>query len=161
MTRQEFLNGLERSLSGEVSEAERRSNLQYYQEYITGEVQKGRTETDVLEELGDPRLIARSIIDAEAAAEERHGIYRGEGSLYEDAQGEDPGYRQEGTGGRVMFFSGWRATLAVILVIVVLLGILSLLFSAAFAILRSPVFWVILLGWMVWRVLQDRRGGGW
>ena len=37
--------------------------LRYYDDYIRSERQKGRSEADIMEELGDPRLIARTILD--------------------------------------------------------------------------------------------------
>lgn len=70
MTKQEFLSGLETALSGEVSQQVFLENMRYYQGYIEDELQKGRSEAEVLEELGSPRLIARTIIDAAEAEEE-------------------------------------------------------------------------------------------
>ena len=58
MTKQEFLSGLETALSGEVSQQVFLENMRYYQGYIEDELQKGRSEAEVLEELGSPRLIA-------------------------------------------------------------------------------------------------------
>lgn len=61
-----FLKALEEALRGEMSDAEVRANVDYYRTYIRSEKNKGRTEAEVLGELGDARLIARSIIDANA-----------------------------------------------------------------------------------------------
>lgn len=63
MNRGEFLQGLQNALSGEVPSAVVDENLRYYEDYIRTEIQNGREEGDVMEELGDPRLIARTIID--------------------------------------------------------------------------------------------------
>ena len=38
-------------------------NVAYYENYIDTEIKKGRSEEAVLEELGDPRWIAKTIID--------------------------------------------------------------------------------------------------
>lgn len=40
-------------------------NVRYYQNYISQEIASGKSEKEVLEELGDPRLIARTIIDTQ------------------------------------------------------------------------------------------------
>ena len=56
----EFLNRLEDALRGKVSNQVIEANLQYYRDYITGEIRKGRTEEQVMDDLGDPRLIAVS-----------------------------------------------------------------------------------------------------
>lgn len=63
MNKEEFLQGLQNTLSGEVPPAVVRENLNYYNDYIQAEINKGRSEVEVMEELGDPRLIARTIID--------------------------------------------------------------------------------------------------
>ena len=63
MSKYEFLNDLKASLIGNVSGQIINENMQYYDEYIAGEVRKGKTESEILNELGDPRLIARTIID--------------------------------------------------------------------------------------------------
>lgn len=78
MNREEFLQGLQKSLSGNVPPQVVRENLQYYQDYISTEQQKGRTEADIMEELGEPRLIARTIMDTTPGAEEGgYEEYRG------------------------------------------------------------------------------------
>ncbi|MCD8084108.1 MAG: DUF1700 domain-containing protein, partial [Clostridiales bacterium] len=73
MNRGEFLQGLQNALSGNVPPAVVRENLSYYSGYIRDEMQKGRSEADVMEELGDPRLIARTIMDKTPNAGD--GIY--------------------------------------------------------------------------------------
>lgn len=98
MSREEFLQGLEKALSGNVPPSAVRENLSYYSDYIRTEMEKGRAETDVMEELGDPRLIARTIIDTtpgggEGVFEEYHprGSYTRaaeESRRYEDNTGE-------------------------------------------------------------------------
>ncbi len=64
MTKQEFLDGLTKSLLSTGSEKIIRENRSFYNEYIDTELRKGRSEEEVLNELGDPRLIANSIKEA-------------------------------------------------------------------------------------------------
>lgn len=63
MNKEEFLRGLQNALSGEVPPTVVRDNLRYYDDYIRTEVKQGKSEEQVMDELGDPRLIARTIID--------------------------------------------------------------------------------------------------
>jgi len=63
MTKREFLEQLEDALAGEVSNSVVYDNKQYYSKYIDAELWKGRTEEEVLEELGSPRLLAKTVID--------------------------------------------------------------------------------------------------
>ena len=63
MSKEEFLEELRQSLtlSGKMSAAEINSNVDYYRAYIEGEIMKGRSEAEVLEELGPARLIAKTL----------------------------------------------------------------------------------------------------
>ena len=63
MVKAQFVKQLEEALSGEVPSAVVYDNIKYYENYINNEIQKGKTEAEVMEELGNPRLIARTIID--------------------------------------------------------------------------------------------------
>lgn len=67
MTKEQFIMELEQCLQGEVSAYELSDSLTYYRQYFEDEIRNGKSEEQVVEELGSPRLIARSIIDA-------HGI---------------------------------------------------------------------------------------
>ena len=61
MDKYEFVRQLNASLKGKISEQELNDIMVYYQDYIDTEIKKGRSETEVLEVLGSPRLLARSI----------------------------------------------------------------------------------------------------
>ncbi len=67
MTRDEFLRKLQAELALSVSDGVIENQLRYYQEYINSELARGRSEAEVINELGDPRLLARTIIDAAEA----------------------------------------------------------------------------------------------
>lgn len=66
MNRQEFVDRLKVSLSGKVSPGQVEENARYYEDYINTRIRLGETEESVMRELGDPRLIARSIVAAES-----------------------------------------------------------------------------------------------
>ncbi len=68
MDKSEFLNILGQTLNGEISPADMEQNLSYYGGYISSQ---GRTEEDVIAELGDPRLIAKTIIETDKIAREK------------------------------------------------------------------------------------------
>lgn len=63
MTQSEFIRQLEEALRGNVSERVVRENVDYYDGYISAQLAGGRTLEDVLGSLGNPRLIAKTIID--------------------------------------------------------------------------------------------------
>ncbi len=147
MNKDEFMQGLGEALSGEVPQAVKRENLRYYEDYIRTELNKGRTEGEIMEELGSPRLIARTIIDTTPGA--------GEGA-YEDYGGENrqsqSGSQSPGGSFRYYDLNKWYWKLlglfAVIVVLAVVLmvvgGILSLVIP-----LLPAIGLVILVMWFV------------
>lgn len=73
MNRQEFVDRLKVSLSGKVSPGQVEENARYYEDYINTRIRLGETEESVMRELGDPRLIARSIVAAESGRTGENG----------------------------------------------------------------------------------------
>ena len=148
MTKQEFLNELRMALSGKMGSLQIDNHARYYEEYINAEIRKGKTEEEVLAMLGNPRLIARSILDAEGindgatrAKNEnaygggyRSGYYDGNAS-YEDSQVH--GYVQR----KKINLPSWLIILLVVLTIVAVIGIVV-----------AVVWWlapIILVIWLI------------
>ena len=71
MSRTEFSQGLKSELEGRVPYSVIQENLRYYDSYIMEEAAKGQTEDEVIESLGGPRIIARTIVDAALDTEDR------------------------------------------------------------------------------------------
>ena len=61
MNKQEFVGTLRRELSGLSDYEYINDTVSYYENYIETEIRKGSSEEEVLGQLGDPRLIAKSI----------------------------------------------------------------------------------------------------
>lgn len=160
MTKQEFLSGLETALSGEVSQQTFLSNMQYYRSYIEDEIRKGRSEAEVMEELGSPRLIARTIIDAAGAetggfgqetdAAGQDGMDSRDQGRYGRSPGVPEGFRLFPVG-----FAGCLL-LAVILVIFLLAGVPLVISSILRLISAFPG--LAILG-LVWYIIYARRNG--
>ena len=70
MTRAEFLEQLRSALQGNVQEHVVQENVAYYNQYISEELQKGKTEEEVLQMLGDPWILAKTIIAASDGTDE-------------------------------------------------------------------------------------------
>lgn len=64
MNKQGFIDGLRGYLSGRVSPRLVEEHANYYEDYINMQIRSGKSETEVLEGLGDPRWIAKTIINA-------------------------------------------------------------------------------------------------
>lgn len=91
MNKEQFFSELEESLQGEVSDAEYRDSLTYYREYFTEQENLGKSEQEILDELGSARLIAHSIIDAHGLDNQvSHG-----NTNYRDAYEDYQNARQE------------------------------------------------------------------
>ena len=71
MSRREFLEVLRGQLSGQMTQGRAAAHVRYYEDYIQSQVRNGRSESDVLAELGDPRLIAIMRIMGRRAVPER------------------------------------------------------------------------------------------
>lgn len=65
MTKQEFLIELQSALTGQVNVTMVNENIKYYEDYINMHIRLGEDEDKILENLGNPRLIAKSIISAQ------------------------------------------------------------------------------------------------
>ena len=65
MDRNEFTSTLRAVLTGEVPASVVEDYVRYYEAYISQEIASGKSEREVMESLGDPRLIARTIIDTQ------------------------------------------------------------------------------------------------
>lgn len=157
MAKQEFLEKLRLALNGKVSSGQLAENLRYYEDYINTEIRKGREEEEVLSCLGDPRLIARTIVETKG---------NGTAAWYEDAGqgGEQEGWEDgDSAGGQIfgrqrdglrpsIFFRiplwGW-----LLIIIVVLVLILSLVFSVISALL--PVLLPIMVVLFLVKLFRD------
>ena len=125
MTQKEFLDVLQRSLSGQVPPHVITENLNYYRSYISGQAANGRSESHILDELGDPRLLAKTIIEAENS--NRHRKKRRDPEydsvLYDDE--EDRHFRQKS-----FHVNKW-------MVVGILLFVCLLIFSILFFVFRT------------------------
>lgn len=107
MTRQEFLEELRSALEIEVSRQVLEDNVKFYDEFIRNEVRKGKTEVQVLEELGSPRLIAHTIIDVESTSDGHKGYseYSQNSGMNENEYSND--YQKNG--GSEYYSNGWNS----------------------------------------------------
>lgn len=105
MRKAEFLKELEDALTGEVSAAVMRENLNYYSQYISSECLKGRSEEEVIREIGSPRLTARTIIDSSAAGADGQGLEAAFRKRREASRAAMPGRIR--MSGEIRIFTTW------------------------------------------------------
>ena len=66
MNKKEFMDILRQSLIGEVNDSVIEQSINFYNEYISS--QSDKSEEEVIDEIGNPRLIAKTIIESEKAS---------------------------------------------------------------------------------------------
>lgn len=168
MRKTEFLQELREALRGEVSAAVIQENVRYYDTYISQETASGRREEDVIEEIGSPRLIARTIIDSSEAAGES-GSYSGESSYGDSGYGSggygsDRGYT-DSDGPKIHYidFSKWYwkllAALAAFAVMFLLVAILSGVLTVVGGLMALVLRFAgpLLLIWLIYTLIRGMR----
>lgn len=137
MNKQEFIDRLRAALNGRIPAPQVEDTVNYYQDYINMEMRKGRTEEEVLQSLGDPRLIARTIVQTNGDAGDDPGVRTGayQDSGYRDSYYQNTDRQAYGSQGAYDDYSynhksfrvpGWLLGLIIALVLFLLI---SLVFS--------------------------------
>ena len=156
MSKTEFLDILYNQLSGQMPEGSVAAHVQYYRNYIEDEQQKGHTETDILNDLGDPRLIARTLLDTEVGAgNPQNGstysaIYNEADSDYNEYDSSDSARGHVKKHSFKLDLSTWYGKVAVILIAAVVLLLLVTILG-----ILIPV--VIVAGVSMYIVSQFRK----
>lgn len=163
MSKTEFLQELKAELEGRVPYSVIQENLRFYDSYISEETAKGTDEVAVIDNLGGPKLIARTIVDAVFDTEDRPdgfdgagGAYDTEGTAGRSQDGSRASY-EERTSRNIHYvdFGKWYvrliAGLVVFLVIFLIMAVFFGIMGLAGLILSYiwPVLLVMLLVWML------------
>ncbi len=155
MGKQEFIDRLKVALNGSLASSTVAEHVRYYDDYIRAEMQKGKSEEAVMASLGDPRLIARTIIQTNTIEDGwQEGSHQGGTQREYDQEGYQSGYgsggfkqtmrQEQGQVSRQFRIPGWVWILAVILILVFILSaIMSVLSFLAPVII--PVVVVVFL----------------
>ena len=153
MNREEFLRQFREALEGKVSEQVINENAAYYRNYINSQVNSGKSESEVLRELGDPRLLAKTIEESSRFSGGTEGTHRSYGGSYSNATD----YRQEtysndtqGTNSKVKTVPVWVVALIGIIIVVLLIAVV---FNVLLFFL--PAILVGLVVMFVYRLIQS------
>lgn len=86
MNKTEFLKKLEEHLEGQMEKSKIQAHIQYYREYIETQIKNGKTEEQLWKELGEPHLIAKTLLDADKdAVQDSYKTYReNKNEIYEE-----------------------------------------------------------------------------
>ncbi len=145
MNKLEFIDRLRTALSGKISPNLVQENVNYYEEYINTQIRMGHNEQEVLEALGDPRLIAKTII--ETSGQDGAESYSANGYQNTGYQNTGNVYRENN---KTFQIPGWLWAIIVIVVIV-------LIFSIVFSVLSflAPILIPILVVVFLVKLFRD------
>ena len=163
MSKEEFLQELADALAGDVPESVIRDNISYYGSYLSQEMAKGRSVDDIVKEIGEPFIVAKTIIEhceasGECSGDDEYGSYR---ETYSDSgdRSRSHGYdtdRQQSPFSNMHYIDlnkwYWKLLAVVVLFLFVTLifnivgGIFVLLFRFA-----GPLMMIFLLIWFMKR----------
>ena len=150
MTKIEFLDKMREALSNDLAEPAVRENIEYYDVYMTDEIERGRSEEELVEEMGDPWMIARTIIDiSEPEDMKLNYVYEEEGQSYNG--------RQDSYAGQTGFFvrGGWKLVVALLGFIGVLLALVAVV--GGIISLVAPILVPVLIIMFVIRLFGRRK----
>lgn len=146
MNKREFLDTLGKRLSQQLSQEKVAEHTQYYDRYLTEKVMQGMTEEEAVAQLGNPLLIARTIMDTAVEEEEPKIVYEEDASGgYQRSTGEEAGQRHPVHHTKMSYQAG--CLIVAIIAILVLTLILKLVGSVLSLILpvAIPVLVVIMV----------------
>ena len=140
MYRAEFLDILKTQLSGQMHEGKIGAHLRYYEDYIQSKVRAGTPEEEVIAQLGDPRLIAKTLLDTDTGEE----VYE-ESRSYSESDAGNYGNQEEKTWKKKLDLSTWYGKLIVIAVAAVVIFLLISVLAAVlpFLIVLAVILYLI------------------
>lgn len=143
MTKQEFLEGLRRSLTGGLPPSKVNEHINYYSDYIDSRIRLGEAEAEIMASLGEPRLIAKTLLGME-------GVETANAEYVEEEETREANYRYFNFNGKTLKIPGWLFT---ILICVVSFCVLSFIFAIMTRLL--PYFIMIMFGVMIFRFFRN------
>ena len=154
MNKTEFLEKLRVALSSNLSSQTLQENIGYYSQYIDDEMRKGRSEQEVMDELGDPWIIARTIIDAQGGERKGETIYEEDGRQYSGREYSEYGDTHRKV--NVWRFDTWWKKLLLVLCI---LGVIAVIVAIVGGIvsLVAPILIPLLIIAILIRLLRGRE----
>jgi len=161
MDRNEFVSTLRAILAEEVPASVVEDNVRYYDSYISQEIAGGKSEREVLEMLGDPRLIAKTIIDTREQEQSAGGGYT---YTYTQSEPEnEKGFHAEfnENGGvdlkyRHFNLNTWYGRLIGILVLIIVMSLIFTVVGGILSWILPVILPVLIIFWIIKMFTGDR-----
>lgn len=144
MKRREFLAQLKCALENDMSAQAVRENVDYYNQYIEDEMKNGKTEQEVIDMLGDPWAIAKTILMSVGMGGQEYSSDTADVQEKEDTQNDYQGNPNIHVFG---LDSWWKKAALLAVVIAVIFIILSIVFGiiSFIAPIAVPVLVIVLV----------------
>ena len=146
MTKYDFMNELNAHLKGKISTQELNDLMNYYQEYIDTQIRKGKTEEEVLEELGSPRLLAKSIVQTKGVNDMEQDSYR----TFEEEE-------QVNSSSNKIYFGDKGYPLPLVIAIAVIILVLVLALVLHIIVFLAPAILVLAVVLFLYRLITKGR----
>ncbi|MGN0299488.1 MAG: DUF1700 domain-containing protein [Lachnospiraceae bacterium] len=128
MNKIQFLAELRKALEGNLPATLVRENESYYLNYIDEQMKSGKKEKEVLEALGDPTLIAKTIIETQGGSGSYESDFEESYRASEEESNIDFDTHQMNINGHILNLDKWYVKLlAGILIVAVLALVLTIL----------------------------------
>lgn len=156
MNKQEFIKSLQEALMSKVKPELVKEQVRYYSNYIEEEIGKGRGEREVLDELGDPWIIAKNLESVVGNEQEYTYSEEPSGTTGKVVRESAHDSRNHNQGGSYMWSNnvGMGCGLASIIFLIIIFAILYLFVG----IMRflAPLLLPIIIIMIVIRMFQNR-----
>ena len=154
MTKSEFLAQLRKALQGNLNSSAVQENMEYYERYIIEETAKGKSEQEVLDMLGDPWILAKTITDASDGTDWE--TVHESGSDRDAASYENRGYQQDRKGMHMFVLNIWVHRILLILFVVMVILLVVAIVRGVVSLL-APILVPLLIVMIVVRIFGGRR----
>lgn len=153
MSRKEFIEQLRRSLSSINDYTFVNDTISYYENYIESQLRMGKSEEEVMQELGDPRLIAKSIRATHIEKEQDADFQTGYQEFEKKVSGNRRGHTLLHFNGRQIMLPSWLIKLLAVLILV---GVLYLVFTILSWL--APFIFFGVISYMIYKMITGGRG---
>ncbi|MGN0156916.1 MAG: DUF1700 domain-containing protein [Lachnospiraceae bacterium] len=145
MSKQEFLDQLRRNISSMNDYVVVNDTMAYYEDYIESQIRMGKSEQEVMAMLGDPRLIAKSIL---ATQDAKQNLKDSNSNIEE----EKKAFRE-----KVFTRKGKTYRIPYLLYQIIIALVICVVIFAAFSLLAwmAPVIVIAVLSYMTYKFIKS------
>ena len=143
MNKTEFLEILRKSLSGGLNAYAVQENLQYYSNYIDEQIRNGQSESAVIASLGDPRLLAKTIINTSNP----DNMGTGSDRAYYESYEEEANTPVENAKLRFSELPNWLRAILIIMIVIVVIAVIGRITWALLPVIIpvAVIIWILKL----------------